>query len=345
MKKTPSSMPIKVGILGATGMVGQRLVERLHHHPFFEIAFLGASHRSAGKKYQDASPWRLASQNPIPEMHIHKCIPSQYPKDVPLLFSALDSTPAQKIESEAVAAGKYVVSNASAYRMNKNTPIIIPEVNPDHLSLLKGKPGIITNPNCCAIPLALSLAPLQPYNIKAVCVSTYQAVSGAGYPGESAWDMIANVHPHAGNEEEKLSIEPQKILGSAKEPSTFPISARCVRVPTADGHLLGVQVLLENPLTPTEAKNLYAKYQKPCPSLPSSPDPLFVLHKERNRPSPRFDIMAGDGMAISIGRIENCAVMSIKYFVLAHNTIRGAAGAAIANAELLIATNLLKRRE
>jgi aspartate-semialdehyde dehydrogenase len=273
-------------------------------------------------------------------MKVQRCIPKLYPKDVPLMFSALDSAPAKSIEAAAVDSGKYVVSNASAFRMNAQCPLIIPEVNPEHLALLNGKPGIITNPNCCAIPLALSLAPLQKKGIKAVCVSTYQAVSGAGYPGESAWDMIGNVHPYVGNEEEKLAIEPQKILGSVSKHAEFPISARCVRVPTADGHLLGVQVLLENQVTPEEAKRLFKEYA-PLHALPSSPNPLFVLHTRRDRPSPRFDTMAGDGMAINIGRIEPCAVMTLKYFVLAHNTIRGAAGAAIANAELLLASNLL----
>jgi len=343
MKKSTSLQPIKVGILGATGMVGQRLVERLHNHPQFEIAFLGASHRSMGKPYAQAATWRLSSQNPIPDMMVHECIPAEYPDDVALLFSALDTKPAKTIEAEAVKTGRYVVSNASAFRMDSKTPLIIPEVNPGHLRLLAGKPGIITNPNCCAIPLALSLAPLQDLGIKAVCVSTYQAVSGAGYPGESAWDMIGNVHPHAGNEEHKLSIEPQKILGTISQASDFPISARCVRVPTADGHLLGVQVLLANPITVQEAKERFKNYTSPCPALPSSPHPLFIVHERRDRPSPRFDIMAGDGMAISIGRVEPCAVMSLKYFVLAHNTIRGAAGAAIANAELLLTSNLLSR--
>ena len=332
---------IQVGILGATGMVGQRLIERLYAHPQFEIAFLGASSRSAGKIYGQATQWRLPSKCPIPDMMVHACKPSMYPPNVQLLFSALDSAPAKIIEAEAVQTGRYVVSNASAYRMDDNTPLIIPEVNPEHLSLLENKPGIITNPNCCAIPLALSLAPLQTLGIKAVCVSTYQAVSGAGYPGESAWDMIGNVHPHAGNEEEKLAIEPQKILGSATIPADFPISARCVRVPTADGHLLGVQVLLEEEISPEQAVDMFTSYSSKVKNLKSSPVPLFEVFTRRDRPSPRFDCMNGDGMAISIGRVESCSVMTLKYFVLAHNTIRGAAGAAIANAELLVSKNLL----
>ena len=332
---------IHVGILGATGMVGQRLIERLCTHPQFEISFIGASSRSSGKVYSEATTWRLGSQCPIPEMMVQECDVHAYPDDVPLLFSALDSTPASTIEREAVLSGRFVVSNASSYRMDKNTPLIIPEINPEHLSLLNGKPGIITNPNCCAIPLAMSLAPLKPYGIQAVCVSTYQAVSGAGYPGESAWDMIGNVHPHAGNEEEKLAIEPQKILGSASECASFPISARCVRVPTADGHLLGVQVQLGESISPLKAKEVFRSFKCQEPVLNSSPSPLFHVHDRRDRPSPRFDCMNGDGMAISIGRIEECSVMTLKYFVLAHNTIRGAAGAAIANAELLVSKNLL----
>ena len=347
MSKTSSSLSstsedkIQVGILGATGMVGQRLIERLHTHPQFEIAYLGASSRSAGKVYAQATRWRLPSKCPVSDMFVQECTPKSYPNNVQLLFSALDSTPAKKIESEAVESGRYVVSNAGAHRMDNQTPLIIPEVNPEHLSLLNNKPGIITNPNCCAIPLALSLAPLQSLGIKAVCVSTYQAVSGAGYPGESSWDMIGNVHPHAGNEEEKLALEPQKILGTTTEPASFPISARCVRVPTADGHLLGVQVLLDEHISPEQASEMFTSYCSRAQSLYSSPTPLFEVYTLRDRPSPRFDCMNGDGMAISIGRIESCAVMTLKYFVLAHNTIRGAAGAAIANAELLVSRNLL----
>ena len=338
---SPSSPKIRIGILGATGMVGQRLIELLHNHPQFEIAFLGASHRSTGKIYSEAVQWRLASNCPILDMLVHDCSPSYYPKDVPLLFSALDTEPAKSIEKEAVASGRYVVSNASAYRMDSRVPLVIPEVNPEHVSLLEGNPGIITNPNCCAIPLAISLAPFLDCGIEAVCVSTYQAVSGAGYPGESAWDMIGNVHPHAGNEEEKLAIEPQKILGSANKPLNFPISARCVRVPTTDGHLLGVQVRLSKAISPKEATRRFAEYTPTYSDLYSSPKPLFHIHERRDRPAPRFDIMAGEGMAISVGRIESCSVMTLKYFVLAHNTIRGAAGAAIANAELLVAKKLL----
>ena len=221
--------------------------------------------------------------------------------------------------------------------MSDDVPLIIPEVNAHALQLL-GLPseskngGIITNPNCCAIPLALSLAPLKEFGkLKSCVVSTWQAVSGAGYPGESAWDMVGTVHPHAGNEEEKLAIEPCKILESE-----FPISARCVRVPVADGHLLSVQVSIEGNPTPSEAMEAWKSWNARPSELPSSPRPLFMMLSDRNRPSPRLDIHHGNGMSLSIGRVERCPVMGLKYFVLAHNTIRGAAGAAIANAELLL---------
>ena len=333
---------IKVGILGATGMVGQRLIAGLLQHPYFQISFLGASARSANKPYSEATLWRLGGRNPLPNLPVQLCDPQHLDHDVKLVFSALDSSVASEIEQRFAAHGCYVVSNASAFRMDSDVPLIIPEVNPDHLALAHRK-RIITNPNCCAIPLALSLAPLQSFGIEAVCVSTYQAVSGAGYPGESAWDMIGNVHPHAGNEEEKLAIEPQKILGSIDTPASFPISARCVRVPTADGHLLGVQVRLSQSVSPEKAIDLFQNYV-PKHQLPSSPSPLFEIHTRRDRPSPRFDVMAGSGMAISIGRVEWCSVMGLKYFVLAHNTIRGAAGAAIANAELLVSKGLVTQK-
>lgn len=269
------------------------------------------------------------------------CTPEDIPSNCRLVFSALDSSVAGKIETAMASSERFVVSNAGNHRMDPKVPLIIPEVNPDALELLGqqecnlGKDrvvgGIITNPNCCAIPLALSLAPLQELGrIEACVVSTWQAVSGAGYPGESAWDMVGTVHPHAGNEEEKLGIEPCKILEEE-----FPISARCVRVPVADGHLLSVQVSIEGRPSPQAAVSRWEAWNQSQSELPSSPRPLFVMHPERNRPSPRLDIHRGNGMAISLGRIEACPVMGLKYFVLAHNTIRGAAGAAIANAELL----------
>ena len=333
-----SSIP--VAILGATGMVGQRMIERLANHPQFRIAYIGASSRSAGKEYRNACTWRLETPCPVfvQNMIVGTCDVESVPEECKLLFSALDSSVAGDIESAHANAGKgrFIVSNAGNHRMSPDVPLIIPEVNADALKLLGDSSdtsgGIITNPNCCAIPLALSLAPLKELGqITSCVVSTWQAVSGAGYPGESAWDMVGTVHPHAGNEEEKLAVEPCKILES-----NFPISARCVRVPVADGHLLSVQVSIEGKPSPSKAIDAWKKWNQRPSELPSSPRPLFVMHSDRNRPSPRLDIHHGNGMALSIGRVEHCPVMGLKYFVLAHNTIRGAAGAAIANAELLL---------
>ena len=331
---------IPIAILGATGMVGQRMVQLLANHPLFEIGHLAASSRSAGKPYFQACNWRLEGSCPseISQMKVSLCNPTQLPNDIKLVFSALDSSAAGEIETSYNEAGCFVVSNAGNYRMQDDVPLIIPEVNPEHLDLLGENPssGIITNPNCCAIPLALSLAPLhEKWGIRSCVVSTWQAVSGAGYPGESSWDMVGTVHPHAGKEEEKLAEEPCKILSHS-----FPISARCVRVPVADGHLLSVQVQLETNPSPEEAIQCWKSW-KPKADIPSSPTPLFHIHTRRDRPSPRFDIQIGNGMALSIGRVETCAVMGLKYFVLSHNTIRGAAGAAIANAELLVQRGVL----
>ncbi len=400
---TTNMKKIKVAVLGATGMVGQRMIQRLSGHPFFEVAYLGASSRSAGKPYKYATQWRLEGRCPkfIKDLPVQDCSKiklaisdssSDIFEDIPIVFSALDSKVAGDIEDAVIQLAKkndrlvYIISNASNFRMHKNVPLLIPEVNPHHLEVVQNKKqAIITNPNCCAIPFSLALAPLQEkYGIKSVCVSTYQAVSGAGYPGESAWDMVGNVHPHSGNEEEKLETEPLKILGSLKDqinkedqsnnfvPHSMKISARCVRVPTADGHLLGLQIQMVSPplLENTSEKNtsekkskskftadsidIYAikktlsewKGHRDFVRTPSTPSPILEIHDNRDRPSPRFDSNLGDsidfphlssGMAVSIGRIEHCPIMGVKLFALAHNTIRGAAGAAIANAELLVA--------
>lgn len=330
------SIKIPIAILGATGMVGQRMIQLLQDHPWFEIKYIGASSRSSAKTYAQACMWRLEGFCPpnIASMVVHDCSVDSIDPSIRIVLSALDTNVAGEIETAMAHAGKFVVSNASNHRMDTDVPLVIPEVNPDTIdqACREKTSAIITNPNCCAIPLALSLAPLlQRWTIESCVVSTWQAVSGAGYPGESAWDMVGSVHPHAGNEEEKLAIEPCKILHK-----NFPISARCVRVPVADGHLLSVQVKFTESPSPEEALDAWSQYTNPVAHLPSSPTPLFYLHTERHRPSPRFDIGAGKGMGISIGRVEKCAVMGLKYFVLAHNTIRGAAGAAIANAELLV---------
>ncbi|NOY26338.1 MAG: aspartate-semialdehyde dehydrogenase [Oligoflexia bacterium] len=330
-------------------MVGQRMVQLLAKHPWLELACVAASQRSAGQIYSAATRWRLPGQCPprAAGMRVLACSPDQIPAGVKIVLSALDSAVAGPIEDAFRAAGFAVLSNAANHRMDIDVPLVIPEVNPDHLALLDrrqtdGDPAagfILANPNCCAIPTAMALAPLhERWPIQAAIVSTWQAVSGAGYPGESAWDMVGSVHPHPGNEEQKLTQEPQKILGLPGTPADFPISARCVRVPTAEGHLIGIHARLKGDPSPTDAAEALRTWTGKAPPLPSSPRPLVHLSTQRDRPATRFDVDAGDGMAITIGRIETCPILGIKLYVLAHNTIRGAAGAAILNAELLVLT-------
>jgi aspartate-semialdehyde dehydrogenase len=267
-----------------------------------------------------------------------------------IALSALDSEAAGELEQPFAEAGWSVVSNASAHRMHPQVPLVIPEINADHLDLLKFQPwtgAIVTNSNCTSMPVALSLAPLhEAVGIEAVCVASYQAVSGAGYPGESAWDMVGNVRPHPGNEEEKLAEEPKKILGTLQGDSVkdadFELSARCVRVPVADGHLVAVQVKTRDPITPADAVALMSGWQGRKLDTPLAPHPVLIHRVERDRPSPRFDAGAGGGMAVSFGRVEACPVMGLKFFAMAHNTVRGAAGAAVLNAELLVKSGLVK---
>jgi aspartate-semialdehyde dehydrogenase len=338
---------IPVVVLGATGMVGQRMVERLARHPVFEVGALCASSRSEGRPYRESAAWRLASEphGGVGDMKVLPCDPRRVPPGIRAALSGLDAAAALDIEGEFRAAGFAVVSNASAYRRSPDVPLVIPEVNADHLRLVRRQPGpgyIVTNPNCSSIPLTLVLAPLhRSFGVEAVVASTWQAVSGAGYPGESAWDMVGNVHPHAGDEESKMASEPLKMLGSMEAPATIPISARCVRVPVADGHLVSAQIRLRGNPGVDEVIGAIRAFDPKIPEIPSSPRPLFRFTERRDRPSPRFDADAGDGMAVTIGRVEPCAVMGVKLFCLAHNTIRGAAGAALADLELLHALDML----
>jgi len=334
---------LPVVVLGATGMVGQRMLSLLDGHPGLRVVGVGASARSVGRPLGEALTWRLPGRLPaaFADLPVLPCEPGAFDGQATLALSALDATPAGPIEAAFRAAGWWVVTNASPWRMDPGVPLVIPEVNPDHLSILDGAGpgGIVANPNCCAIPLAMVLAPLhRRWGVEAVITATWQAVSGAGYPGESAWDMVGNVHPHAGAEEQKLAVEPQKILGGPHAPAAFPISARCVRVPVADGHLLSAHIRLRGAPRPDEVAEALAGWTGEGPPLPSSPRPLIHLDPRRDRPQPRLDIDAGRGMALTVGRVEACPIFGVKLFVLGHNTIRGAAGAAIANAELLRAT-------
>jgi aspartate-semialdehyde dehydrogenase len=335
-------MQTEIGILGATGMVGQRFVQLLQNHPWFKVGALLASERSAGKPYGEASVWRLPGEPLLQDMTVLPCTPaSGLPR---VLFSALDKAAALELEPAFVAAGYRVISNASAFRMDPRWPLLIPEVNPDHLALVEGaaRQGdgyLVTNPNCTCIPAVMVLKPLQEaFGVKRVLLASYQAVSGAGYPGESAWDILGTVKPHPGDEEAKVAEEPKKLLGSFKndgvELAPFKMSARCVRVPVADGHLVGVSVELGRDVGVEEVVGCLREWKVPV-EIPSSPRPLFRILSGRDRPSPRLDAEAGGGMAISVGRVEACEVLGIKFFALAHNAIRGAAGCAIGNAELL----------
>jgi aspartate-semialdehyde dehydrogenase len=343
---------IEVGVLGATGMVGQQFVSRLARHPWFRCTWLAASERSEGKPYKSVAPWKLST--PIPggsaERIVNACVPGKGPK---VVFSGLDASVAGEIEGAFAAAGHIVISNARNFRMDPLVPLLIPEINADHLKLIaeqrqsKGWTGaIVTNPNCSTIVLAMALAPLRSFNIRAVIVSTMQAVSGAGYPGVPSLDILGNVVPFIGGEEDKMETETLKILGGDGGRTRYPavVSAHTNRVPVIDGHTMTVSVAFEQ--KPTIAaindamRNFAGKPQELW--LPSAPQPPIVVTEEPNRPQPRLDADLGGGMAITVGRLRECPVMHAKFVALGHNTIRGAAGAAILNAELMHAEGLLQ---
>jgi aspartate-semialdehyde dehydrogenase len=348
MKKT------KVAVLGATGMVGQRFISLLQGHPFFELTDIAASHRSAGKRYSDAANWYLESE--LPESVRDAIVAEIDPKviDADIVFSALPSDVARDVEPAFAREGFTVASNASAYRDETDVPLLIPEINPDHLGLLdvqrrnRGWDGaIITNPNCTSIVLTLSLKPLyDAFGIERLFVTSMQALSGAGYNGVSGMAIIDNVIPYIGDEEEKVESESHKILGKFEDGkiknAEFNISASCNRVFTSDGHLESVFIDLTEDADVGEVKEAFRGF-KGAPQklgLPTAPDPPIVLREEADRPQPRFDRMAGGGMAISVGRVRTDSIFDFKYSVLGHNTIRGAAGASILNAELFASKKL-----
>lgn len=337
---------LDVGVLGATGMVGQQFIARLARHPWFKVAWLAASERSEGKRYADAAPWRLST--PMPEglesMPVEACTPGKGPK---VLFSALDAKAADALEGELAAAGHIVLSNARSHRMDPLVPLLVPEINADHLALLdeqravRGWRGaIVTNPNCATVVLAMALAPLRIFDIRRVLVTTMQAVSGAGYPGVPSLDILGNIIPFiGGGEEEKIETETGKILGAdgGRVPLEALISAQVNRVPVVDGHSMTVSVeLASRPDVEviTEAMRSFAGRPQEL-RLPTAPVPPIVVMSEPNRPQPRLDADLGGGMIITVGRIRSCPVLTHKFVALGHNTIRGAAGASILNAELM----------
>jgi aspartate-semialdehyde dehydrogenase len=346
-----TSTHVDVGILGATGVVGQQFVARLARHPWFRTAWLSASDRSEGKPYPAAAPWRLAA--PMPErargMMVEACVPGRGPR---LVFSALDAAVAEDIEAAFAAAGHIVLSNARSYRMDPLVPLLIPEINADHLHLIaeqrarKGWPGaIVTNPNCSTVILAMALAPLRLFALRSAIVSTMQAVSGAGYPGVPSLDILGNVVPFIAGEEEKIERETLKILGAdgGRAPYEAAISAHANRVAVIDGHTMTVSAALASDAAIEDVVAAMRSFRgRPQElDLPTAPAAPLVVVDEPNRPQPRLDADMGDGMTVTVGRVRRCSVLTCKFVALGHNTVRGAAGAAILNAELMKAEGLI----
>jgi len=342
---------IKVGILGATGSVGQKFIELLKDHPWFEIAELGASERSAGRQYVDATNWIMKSplQSKVASMEVKSCVPNFESK---LIFSGLDSSVAEEIETDFANAGYFVISNSRNHRFDKDVPLMIPEVNADHIKLIESQPykgGIVTNPNCSTIGMVLALKPLHDaFKIKKVSVVTMQALSGGGYPGVPSMDILDNVIPFIGGEEEKMETEPRKILGKLSDgeiifDNDIQISAQCNRVAVIDGHLETIQVEFENKPSKEEIIEVWNNFRgEPRElNLPFAPKQPVHYFSEPNLPQPKLQRDLENGMAASVGRLREDPIFHYKFIVLSHNTVRGAAGGTILNAELLKAKGYL----
>ncbi len=342
---------LPVGILGATGMVGQRYIQLLENHPWFEIAWLAASDRSSGKPYGEAAKWRLDSALPdrIARMMVQPAEPSGAPK---VIFASVDAAYARELEPKFADAGCAVLSNSSAFRMTPNVPLVIPEINADHLHLIEEQPSrkstggyMVTNPNCSTIGLVMALKPIEErFGIEQIFVTTMQAVSGAGYPGVASMDILGNVVPFIGSEEEKMESETLKLLGKLEGHSVTPLDARitahCNRVAVEDGHTECVSIKLGNKLGRTVTReDLLAAWAEFRPlagqDLPTAPEQPVFFTEQNDRPQPRLDRNRGNGMTATVGRLRPCGLLDWKFVVLSHNTVRGAAGATILNAELL----------
>jgi aspartate-semialdehyde dehydrogenase len=347
---------IEVGILGATGTVGQRFVQLLENHPWFELTWVAASDRSAGKRYGEATHWQ--QEEPLPErvaaITVEECVPGRGPR---LVFSSMSGAQAGEIEGAFAAAGHTVVSNSGHFRMHPDVPLLVPEINPGHLGLLpvqrrqRGWSGaVVTNPNCAAVVVVLPFAALRPFGLKRAIVTTFQAASGAGYPGVPALDILGNVIPYIGGDEErKVETELTKILGDfdpgagVVQPLPFTLSAACNRVPTVDGHLVVASFELERKVSLAELEAALTGFRG-LPQergLPTAPrQPIHVL-KGHDRPQPRRDSGLERGMGTAVGRLRECPVLGYKFVALSHNVLRGAAGAAVLNAELMRSEGLL----
>lgn len=333
---------IPVAVLGATGTVGQKFITLLQSHPHFEIRELVASERSAGKKYREAVKWNQNTSIPegVASMEVRS---TDDPLTSRILFSGLDSSVAGPVETTCAEKGHIVISNSKNHRMDPDVPLIIPEINPEHFAITRKQKysgAIITNSNCSTMFLAIALAPLhRDFGIEKVQVTTMQAVSGAGYPGVPSLDILGNVIPYIGGEEEKMESETQKILGtfngSEIVPAPFEVSAQCNRVPVFDGHTETVSVKFKRKPSVDEVRRSLSEFvgmpqERKLYSAP--PRPIMVVDED-DRPQPARDIWIDGGMTTIVGRIRPCPVFDVKMVVLGHNTIRGAAGAAILNGE------------
>jgi aspartate-semialdehyde dehydrogenase len=349
---------INVGILGATGAVGQKFIRLLQGHPWFNIKALGASARSAGKPYKKAVHWVEKTDVPQKEgaIEVSECDPKQF-TGLDFVFSGLDSSVAGEIEKAFAEAGIPVISNAKNYRMHDQVPLLIPEVNPGHIELINkqtfskdGSGWIVTNPNCVSIPLATSLRPLHDaFRISSVVLTSMQSVSGAGYPGVPSLDILGNIVPHIGGEEPKIHTESLKLLGHLNKDHIdmleIPIQSTAVRVPTIDGHLLSVTVGFDDkPGSIEQIKEAYTEWENPIADLelPSAPKKAIRVYEEDRYPQPRLHAYRENGMQTAVGRLRSANVLDAAYVTMAHNTIRGAAGGAILNAELLVREEYIK---
>ncbi|MGP8175300.1 MAG: aspartate-semialdehyde dehydrogenase [Terracidiphilus sp.] len=343
-----------IGILGATGMVGQRYIQLLERHPWFEVVWVAASDRSSGKPYGEAAKWRL--DTPLPERIANMIVAPAEPgaaangnQSAPkIIFASVDAAIARELEPRFAAAGCAVISNSSAFRMAPNVPLVLPEVNADHLRLIEEQSWrkesggyMVTNSNCTAMGLVLALKPIQDrFGIEQIFAATMQAVSGAGYPGVASMDILDNVVPYIASEEEKMEAETLKLLGKLEGHAVTPLNARisacCNRVPVVDGHTLSVSIKLGKPAAREEILTAWAEFRPLAgQGLPTAPEQPVQWAPQDDRPQPRLDRNRGNGMAVTVGRLRPCGLLDWKFTVLSHNTIRGAAGATILNAELL----------
>lgn len=343
-------MRYSVGVLGATGMVGQKFIQLLDGHPWFKVTSLAASERRIGKKYGDEVDWVVSRDIPDFAKDIEMVPMDPKYVDADIVFSALPSNIAKEVEPKFAEAGFVVASNASAYRMVEDVPLVIPEVNPEHLGLIevqkrnRGWDGfIVTNPNCTTIVLVISLKPLMDLGLQNVRVASMQALSGAGYPGVPSLAITDNIIPFIRGEEDKVETEPLKLLGKFDgekvQFANIKVSASCHRVPVIDGHTEAVWVEFDRDVDVNEVKKAFESL-KPL-DLPTSPDKVIIVREESDRPQPRLDRDAGNGMSVSVGRIRKDGENSVKYIVMGHNTVRGAAGASILNAELMIKEKII----